>query len=223
MKLLAHFSADPQSQSFNRHNLGLSGPNAETRALVEAWDWLSNNGLIAVAPGGDGWAYVTRRGKEVNDAQDGLALIRATRRLDMDLNPVIADRVRTQFLIGEYEQAAMIAMREVEIRVRDLGSFSPSDIGVALMRAAFKDGGPLCNAKLDAGETSATSALFAGAIGVFKNPVSHRQVDYDDPTFASEVVLLADLLLRMLDATEQRINEEEEYAFQKGLVDEQDL
>lgn len=41
--------------------------------------------------------------------------------------------------------------------------------------------------------------LFRGAIGVSKNPVSHRQVDYADPTLASEVVLLADLLLRMLD------------------------
>lgn len=36
-------------------------------------------------------------------------------------------------------------------------------------------------------------------MGVFKNPSSHRIVDYDDPTLASEVVLFADLLLRMLD------------------------
>jgi hypothetical protein len=41
--------------------------------------------------------------------------------------------------------------------------------------------------------------LFQGAIGVFKNPPSHRQVDYADPILASEVVLLADLLLRLLD------------------------
>jgi hypothetical protein len=34
---------------------------------------------------------------------------------------------------------------------------------------------------------------------VFKNPTSHRQVDYADPTIASEVILFADLLLRMLD------------------------
>jgi hypothetical protein len=36
-------------------------------------------------------------------------------------------------------------------------------------------------------------------IGIVKNPSSHRQVDFDDPTLASEVVLLADLLLRLLD------------------------
>ncbi len=45
-------------------------------------------------------------------------------------------------------------------------------------------------------------SLFRGAISVFKNPVSHRQVDYADPTLASEVVLLADLLLRILDSRE---------------------
>lgn len=48
-------------------------------------------------------------------------------------------------------------------------------------------------------------ALFWGAIGVFKNPSSHRQVDYKDPTQAAEVVLLADLLLRLLDDVEARL------------------
>ena len=41
-----------------------------------------------------------------------------------------------------------------------------------------------------------------GAIGVFKNPSSHRQVTYDDVTMASEIVLLADLLLRMLESAQ---------------------
>jgi len=53
-------------------------------------------------------------------------------------------------------------------------------------------------------ESEAIMALFRGAIGVFKNPSSHRQVEFDDPTEASEVILLADLLLRMLDRIEQR-------------------
>ena len=68
------------------------------------------------------------------------------------------------------------------------------------MRQAFKpDGGPLADAELDAGERVGMMELFAGAIGTFKNPSSHRQVDYDDPTEASEVVMFADLLMRLLD------------------------
>ncbi len=46
--------------------------------------------------------------------------------------------------------------------------------------------------------------LFAGATGLFKNPTSHRPVDYDDPVVAGEIVLLADLLLRLLDQVEAR-------------------
>ena len=48
-------------------------------------------------------------------------------------------------------------------------------------------------------------ALFWGAIGVFKNPSSHREVNYDDPIVAAEAVLLADLLLRLLDAMAAKV------------------
>lgn len=92
-------------------------------------------------------------------------------------------------------------MRQVEIRVRDLAGASAGDLGVALMKDAFGKDGPLTDLDLEPGEQQATMALFWGAIGVFKNPSSHRQVDFADPTLASEVILLADLLLRMLDQT----------------------
>ncbi|WP_442792216.1 TIGR02391 family protein [Amycolatopsis sp. NBC_01307] len=46
--------------------------------------------------------------------------------------------------------------------------------------------------------------LFKGAIGMFKNPTSHRAVKYEDPAVASDAVLLADLLLRLLDGVEAR-------------------
>lgn len=77
------------------------------------------------------------------------------------------------------------------------------------MRDAFatKKGGPgpLTDPNLDDGEQVGIQHLFAGAIATFKIPPSHRQVDYDDPTEASEVVLLADLLMRVLDRTERRL------------------
>jgi uncharacterized protein (TIGR02391 family) len=123
------------------------------------------------------------------------------------------------FSLGEYELAALAAMRQVEIRVRELAKADAGDIGVNLMKSAFKPGGPLANNALEGGEQEATMALFWGAIGVFKNPSSHRQVEFDDPTFAAEVVLLADLLLRMLDATGKRITMAEDL---KAIIEDHD-
>ncbi len=169
------------------------------RAVAEGFDWLAAQGLIAEEPGNHTAFYVTSRGREVLTAHDPVAHVSAAARLNVDLHPSIARRVRTQFLLGEYELAALAAMRQVEIRVRELAGAQPGDIGVNLMTQAFKEGGPLRDPIAEKGEAEATMALFRGAIGVFKNPVSHRQVDYADPTLASEVVLLADLLLRILD------------------------
>lgn len=179
------------------------------RALGEAFDWLTRHALLAQDPEQPGPAcYITRHGRAVLDSPDGLALLRAEERLDVGLHPLIGRKVRAQFLMGEYELAAFAAMREVEIRVRDLAGATSSEFGVALMRKAFGSTGPLMDPVLDRGESEAFGALFAGAIGVFKNPSSHRQVEYADPTVASEVILFGDLLLRLLDGTAARLGKD---------------
>lgn len=142
--------------------------------------------------------FVTRRGRDVAQAGDTERL-RASARLNLDLHPKLRDRVRPQFLMGEYELAAFAAMRAVEVRVRERCGYSDSEIGVNLMRHAFGPSGPLYEEELDSGELRARQELFTGAIGTIKNPTSHREVRYDDPTEASEVVLFADLLMRILD------------------------
>jgi uncharacterized protein (TIGR02391 family) len=170
------------------------------RAVGEAWDWLYFHGLIANEPqDSSDWTYITERGHRVAGHSNPIALVRAEARLDVELHPILEKRIRRQFLIGEYELAAFAAMREVEIRLRKMSGASESDIGVKLAKDTLKPGGTLADPELDRGEQEATMALFWGALGVFKNPPSHRQVIYNDPTLASEVVLLADLLMRMLD------------------------
>src|SRR5258708_6339406 len=166
------------------HDIG-SDRQAFLRAMSEAWGWLQSQNLIAHGPGSGYDYFVTRRGLELAKDADPARRVADEARLSAGLHQLIEARVRQQFLLGEYELAAFAAMREVEIRVRDLAGAPESSIGVKLMQAAFNpQGGPLANSDLDDGERAATMALFWGAIGVFKNPPSHRQVDYKDPTQA---------------------------------------
>jgi uncharacterized protein (TIGR02391 family) len=86
------------------------------------------------------------------------------------------------------------------------------------MRQAFSPnkGGPLADTDAENGEQTATMDLFAGAIGTFKNPNSHRQVTYDDPDEAVEAVLLSDLLHRISDRIEGRTGSAEDGRRRRG-------
>lgn len=212
MRVLRHFDNEGR---VNRHNLTNkpawpehgSGKELDEmmRALAEAYDWLERHGLVAreAASGGHGeWGFITRLGQQVLEDRNALDAVRAGHRLEVDLHPSIEQTARRQFLLGEYDLAVFSALREVEARVRQLSGADKSDIGMKLMADAFKEGGPLRDPGMDKGEADAVMALFRGAIGTFKNPTSHRPVEYNDPTLASEIVLLADLLLRVLDQVE---------------------
>lgn len=192
------------TDQWSEHNFTNDGRNQGVQHHVlecwaEALNWLISHNLVARGTPGRSSAqaiFVTRLGRRA--LEEGFGPVLAAARLDVDLHARLQS-VRSQFLIGEYELAAFAAMREVEIRVRELIGATNSLLGVTLMRQAFGDGGRLSDSSLDGGERHGIRELFSGAIATFKNPSSHRQVNYDDPTEASEVVLLADLLMRLLD------------------------
>jgi uncharacterized protein (TIGR02391 family) len=116
------------------------------------------------------------------------------------LDERIAETVWSAFMRSEFDVAVLQAMKAVEIAVRKAGGFGASDIGVALMRKAFHvDTGPLTDMSAEPAERQARSDLFAGAIGSYKNPNSHRDVDLDDADEAWEIVLLANHLLRIVE------------------------
>lgn len=180
------------------------------KALAEAWDWLVATGLIAEAMAGmaglplQGYYFITRYGDRVTEAERPREWLSAERRLGMTLHPRLEERARRQFVMGEFEAGALIAMREVEIAVREAAGLPESVVGTDLMNRAFGEGGPLADASSPSAERQGTQSLYRAAISVFKNPASHRRVSLDDPTEAAEVVLFADLLLRMLDRAAAR-------------------
>ena len=174
------------------------------RRIVEGVQWLRNSLLIvpvdASTNGANGWMRLSRRGEAVN--RDGFKAFKDAAAFPKELlHPLIADKVYLSLARGDLEEAVFNAFKRVEIEVRAAGKFSASLVGVKLMRKAFDpNGGPLTDMEQDEAERESLSALFAGAMGSYKNPVSHRTVTIAEPREAQEIVLLASHLLRIVDA-----------------------
>lgn len=181
------------------------GDTAALRALAEALGWLRARGLIARTPGhtADAAIFVTRAGHAA--LHEGLVPLRATNALQDGLHPLIEQRCRRQFLLGEFEQAVFVGMKAVEVRVRELSGFGDDATGVDLMNRAFGPTGPLTDPGAVKGEQEGTRMMFAGTYAVLRNPSGHREVDYDDVIEAAEAVLVASLLMRVLDRVQRRL------------------
>ena len=178
-------------------------------ALKEAWQWLEHEGFVAPRPtnlsrersaGLVTTYFVTRRGKGIKTNKDLEAYRKAAPLLQPQLHSIIAKKVWPLFLRGDYDVAVFQGFKEVEIAVREAGEYAETDYGTDLMRKAFHvENGNLTDPDQPKAEKESISNLFAGAIGYYKNPFSHRDVDVTAEE-AAEMIIFASHLLRIVDS-----------------------
>ena len=209
--VLEYLHSLPESDSqFSFHNFSLSHTVAEypgehqkdiTRALREAWMWLQNEGFIIPTPGFQpDMVSITRKGERTKNAVALESYRQANLLPKQLLHPAIATEVWLSFSRGNYATAVLLAFKEVEVAVRDTSGYSHTSYGVHLMRQAFdREEGTLTDMTQPPAERESTAHLFAGAIGLYKNPHSHRNIPMTAEE-AAELIIFASHLLRIIDS-----------------------
>jgi uncharacterized protein (TIGR02391 family) len=123
------------------------------------------------------------------------------------LHEEIRARCQTHFGTGQYDDAIFNAMKAVESCLRLRVSGGPGDLGMALVNRAMNPNAPLLLFSNVPAEQEAYHALFRGAIGLFKNPLSHRFLDSDNTARTYEILMFASLLMRLLEEAKTRIKQ----------------
>lgn len=189
---------------------GAIGGQTESRhkeirlALREAWAWLEGAALIIQDDrflGPHDHRILSRKAKKLAcESNFGRAF--ATRLLQKDvLNRRIREDVWALYHRGKYDTAVFEALKAVEIAVRDAAGYSNDDYGTDMIARAFnEEHGPLRDPNDQKAERIALRNLFIGTHGTYKNLHSHRKVEIDDPVEAAEIIMLANHLLRIVDA-----------------------
>lgn len=171
-------------------------------AFDEAWSWLLGQGLLIhpTEHTSSGYARLSRRAKTLLDSVAFRNYATGVGFRQSFLHPTIAEEVWFDLSKGDYGMAVFRSFRAVEIEIRQRGGYGNDEYGLPLVKKALHVHiGPLIDKTALTQEREAELALFTGAIGIYKNPASHRDLTIDSQRRAQEQVVLASLLLRTLD------------------------
>jgi uncharacterized protein (TIGR02391 family) len=113
--------------------------------------------------------------------------------------PALAEKCSDHFYSAKYDDCILNAAKVVEVKVREAAGLSAEDVGVNLMRKAFKPASAILKFSDVAAEQEAAMNLFCGFIGFFKNPHSHKFLNVTDPLTAFEIISMANHLCTLID------------------------
>ena len=121
-----------------------------------------------------------------------------------DLHPKIVKRCKVHLDNGQYDDAVLVAMKLVETELRETSGLTADDVGVHLASKALgKDGVLVLPRAKTTAEQEAVHQLFRGALGFFKNPLSHRFLDETDPHYTFLTLGFASILLTLIEQFER--------------------
>lgn len=179
----------------------------EMMLTYEAVEELQNDGYLMKDPSqrAPGFLIFTTKGKELIAKQKDPE-VHGLRLEELITNKELLHKCLNLFNDGDYETAIFSTYKFVEEKVRTISGASLGDIGVDLMtKALHPERGRLSikACKLPA-EQEGVYNLFKGSIAFFKNPSSHRTVNYEDRIVAIQIISFADLLLRILSLASRK-------------------